>query len=196
MSTREERESSSPLGVAGWLYADLFLALVIVGLAATTIRVSSLAPDEPAETVATTTTTIPTLQFQLSCTEAFLSPELLVLDSGLADRVTRWLEERIQERGWTLETAKPGLVFVYSGYDGEGDGQISQAKSRANEMAVRLRGSVPLLSNVEIRAGASQSQVVNEEMINIGGSGSFAAIVYFVYQGESADEICLNSTST
>ncbi len=193
MSTREERDSRNPLGLAGWLYADLFLALVIVGLAATTIRASSLATAEPLETVVETTSTIPTVQFQLSCTEAFLPPELLFIDPELANRVTWWLEERIQERGWTLETAKPGLMFVYSGYDGEGGGQISEAKSRANDMAVRLRSSVPLLSNVEIRAGASKTQVINDQKVSIGGSGSFAAIVYFVYRGAPVDEICVTS---
>ena len=191
MSTREERESSSPLGIAGWLYADLFLALVIVGLAATTFRASSLATNETSETVSTTTT-VPTLQFQLSCTEAFLSPELLVIDSGLADRVTRWIEERIQERGWTLETAKPGLVFVYSGYDGREGDQISRADARANELAVILRNNVPLLSNVEIRAGARKNLQVNGRDLAIGGSDSFAAIVYFVYRGEPLEESCVS----
>jgi len=187
VSTRAERESTSPLGVAGWLYADLFLALVVVGLAAMTFRTSS-PPNEEAQEVAATTTTasVSNRQFQLSCTEAFMAPEILGNEAGRVDRVTRFLKETIQDRGWTLENAKPGLVFVYGGYDDESE----RADNEAADLASKLTGEVPLLAKVEIRSGARKQLAVNGRNIPVGGSGSFAAIVYFVYQGEPEKESC------
>jgi hypothetical protein len=191
----QTRDDNGPLGIAGWLYADLFLALVIVGLASTWVLSSDSTSAETTLVETTTTTTVPSeVQFQLSCRESFVPPSLLTRDAGLPQRLSTWISEEIARRGWSSDSAKPGLVLVYSGYDAEGEGRISEANLRAKDLAGYLKANVPELSGVDLREGASTNQKVNGIEQRIGGEGSFGLIMYFVYQGAPLDEVCSEET--
>ena len=178
---RFRRRRGSGEDGTGWIYADLFLAMTVVGLGSSIVSVSS-----PASGGATPTTAPKT--FQLSCREfAVKVPGDLSPESG-GKKIESAIADEIAQRGWTAEVAKPGFVLVMGGFSGSetpgaGDG-------RAKALLPRLRTSTPLLQGVEMRTGGARSVRVDGKNTNVGGAGSFVMVTYLLFSGPPLVEDC------
>ena len=178
MFRRRRRQSSSGEDGAGWIYADLFLALMIVGLGSAVITSSS--PSGAASTTAPPT-------FQLSCAEFPVRVPGNLSGNGGA-QIEAAITSEISKRGWSGETAKPGLVIVFGGFsDGEGPGDGDR---RAQGIRSVLRASTPLLQKVEMRSGGANSVTVNGKVNAVGGAGTFLLVVYLLFNGPDLIEDC------
>ena len=178
MFRRRRRQSSSGEDGAGWIYADLFLALMIVGLGSAVITSSS--PSGAANTTAPPT-------FQLSCAEFPVRVPSNLSGNGGA-QIEAAITSEISKRGWSGETAKPGLVIVFGGFSGgesPGDGD-----RRAQGIRSVLRASTPLLQKVEMRSGGANSVKVNGQVNTVGGAGTFLLVVYLLFNGPGLTEDC------
>jgi hypothetical protein len=172
---RRRRKSSSGEDGAGWIYADLFLALMIVGLGSAVVTTSS-----PSGAVAPPT-------FQLSCTEFPVKvPGNLSGDGGAQIEVA--ISAEINKRGWSGETAKPGLVIVFGGFSS--DENPGAGDRRAQVIRPKLRTSSQLLQKVEMRTGGATSVNVNGAVASVGGAGSFLLVVYLLFNGPDLAEDC------
>jgi len=170
---------------AGWIYADLFLALTLVGLGSAIVTSSS---PSPAAQAATSTTVASTKTFQLSCTEFVIRPESNLSPEVGGKQIENAVGQEITRRGWAPDTAKPGFVIVmggFSGNEGPGDGS-----NRAKSLQPALRKSTPMLRAVEMRAIGSKAAAVNGEQQAIGGAGSYLLVVYLLYSGPQLEEDC------
>lgn len=176
--SRRRRLNSGEDG-AGWIYADLFLALMIVGLGSAVITSSS--PSGAASTTAPAT-------FQLSCAEFSVEvPRNLSRTNGGA-QIEAAITSEISKRGWSGESAKPGLVIVFGGFgssESAGDGD-----RRAQNLRATLRTAVPPFQQVEMRTGGAQSVTVNGVSTDVGGAGSFTLVVYLLFNGPDLTEDC------
>lgn len=180
------RRRSSGEDGAGWIYADLFLALTIVGLGSAIIT-SGIALSSG--TPAVTTTTLPT--FQLSCAEFGIKLPNQVMERGKAaigSAIENGIAAEIKDRGWTADQAKPGLVILAGGFSS--DEQPGEGDQRAQGKVPSVRSSTPLLNGVEVRTIGATSLRVDGERVGVGGAGSYVLIVYLVYSGEKLEENC------
>jgi hypothetical protein len=164
----------------GWIYADLFLALTIVGLGSAIVTVSSPAGGAAPTTVPRT--------FQLSCREfAVKVPGNLDPGRGGAE-IERAIAAEIADRGWTDDVAKPGFVLVMGGFgsaESPGDGD-----RRAKALLPRLRRSTELLQGVEMRTGGARSVRIDGKNTTVGGAGSFTMVTYLLFSGPPLVEDC------
>jgi hypothetical protein len=171
------RKAGSGEDGAGWIYADLFLALMVVGLGSAVITASS--PSGPSATTAPKT-------FQLSCAEFGVRVPGNIAGGG--EQIEKAVASEIAKRGWTPESSKPGLVIVMGGFSGNetpgaGDG-------RAQSILPRLRSSTPLLQQVEMRTGGARSVRINGDQVTVGGAGSFVMVMYLLFSGPQLTEDC------
>jgi hypothetical protein len=167
------------------IYADGFLALMLVGLGSAIVTSSS---PSPAAQAATSTTVAITKTFQLSCTEFVIRPESNLSPEVGGKQIEAAVGEEIARRGWAPDTAKPGFVIVmggFSGNEGPGDGS-----NRAKSLQPALRKSTPMLRAVEMRAIGSKAAAVNGAQQAIGGAGSYLLVVYLLYSGPQLEEDC------
>lgn len=171
------RRSHSQEDGTGWIYADLFLAMMVVGLGSAIIT-----------TAAPTSGGAPPVErtFQLSCQEfAIKLPGNMasagpVIESEVAAEIAR--------RGWTPESSKPGMAIVMGGYgssEAPGNGD-----ARAQQSLPRLRASSALLENIEMRTMGARTVRVDGQQFSVGGSGSYLMVVYLLYNGSQLDEDC------
>lgn len=171
------RKSSSGEDGAGWIYADLFLALMIVGLGSAAVTTSP-ASGSPSATAPKT--------FQLSCAEFAVRVPGNIATGGAA--IESAVASEIAKRGWSPDSSKPGLVIVMGGFSGSespgaGDG-------RAQAILGRLRASTPLLQQVEMRTAGARSVHVNGVNTTVGGAGSFLMVTYLMFSGPQLSEDC------
>lgn len=171
-----KRSNSGEEG-AGWIYADLFLALMIVGLGSAVITSSAAS--------GSTQTTAPKT-FQLSCAEFAVRVPGNIASGGA--QVESAVAAEIAKRGWSPDSSKPGLVIVMGGFNGNespgaGDG-------RAQAILGRLRASTPLLQQVEMRTAGARSVHVNGVNTTVGGAGSFLMVTYLLFSGPQLSEDC------
>ena len=180
MFRRRRKSSGSGEDGAGWIYADLFLALMIVGLGSAVITSSS-----PTSGAATTSAP-PT--FQLSCAEFPVRvPSNLSRTSGGA-QIEAVITSEISKRGWSGESAKPGLVIVFGGFSGSET--AGAGDRRAQNLRAALRTAVPPFQQVEMRTGGAQNVTVNGVSSDVGGAGSFLLVVYLLFNGAALTEDC------
>ncbi len=163
---------------AGWIYADLFLALMVVGLGSAVITSSSPSSGASATTAPKT--------FQLSCAEFSVRVPGNVRSGGA--QVEKAVASEIAKRGWTPDSSKPGLVIVMGGFSGSetpgaGDG-------RAKSILPQLRASTPLLQQVEMRTAGARSVRVNGAETTVGGAGSYLMVMYLLFSGPPLTEDC------
>lgn len=169
------RRSSGGEDGTGWIYADLFLALTIVGLGSAVVTSSSPAADSKAPKT-----------FQLSCAEFPVRVPANVRSNGA--QIDNAINQEIAKRGWSAESSKPGLVIVMGGFNGNespGDGD-----GRAKALTPALRAASPQLSSVEMRTAGARSVSVNGQQTSVGGAGSFVMVVYLLYSGPALTEDC------
>ncbi len=169
------RRSSGGEDGTGWIYADLFLALTIVGLGSAVVTSSSSAPAANAPKT-----------FQLSCAEFPVRVPANVKSNGA--QIDNAINQEIAKRGWSAESSKPGLVIVMGGFSsnespGDGDG-------RAKSLTSSLRAASPLLASVEMRTAGARSVSVNGQQTSVGGAGSYVLVVYLLYSGPALTEDC------
>ena len=172
------RKSGSGEDGAGWIYADLFLALMIVGLGSAVITSSSPAPPNA---------DAPKI-FQLSCAEFGVKVPANVSASSGGAEIDAAIAAEITKRGWTVEASKPGLAIVmggFSGAEGPGDGD-----GRAKALVSRLRASSLQLQQIEMRTAGARSVRVNGVETSVGGAGSFLMVVYLLFSGPQLTEDC------
>lgn len=179
MPNWRRRKNGGEDGV-GWIYADLFLALTIVGLGSAIVTVSSPAGGAVPTTAPKT--------FQLSCREfAVRVPGNLSPERG-GSQIEEAVAAEIAERGWTAEVAKPGFVLVMGGFgssESPGDGD-----RRAKNLLPRLRQSTELLQGVEMRTGGARSVRIDGKTTQVGGAGSFLMVTYLLFSGPPLVEDC------
>jgi hypothetical protein len=172
------RKSSSGEDGAGWIYADLFLALMIVGLGSSIVStVSPAAGANPADRT-----------FQLSCAEFAVRVPADVSATRGGAQIEQAIGAEIAKRGWSSDTAKPGLVILMGGFSGSetpgaGDG-------RAKSLLPRLRQSTPLLQQVEMRTAGARSVRVDGRETTVGGAGSYLLVTYLLFSGPALAEDC------
>jgi len=179
--SRRHRVASSH-DIAGWLYADVFLALMIMGVGSSVV-VRQMVPSDSAVPPPTAT------QATVSCRE-FAVPVNGQLadgsDTALAEYVTAAVDGEVMQRGWTSDVARPALVIVLGGfelYESAGDGDANARVLRA-----RLRRVVPMLANVEMRTGGSRSALVDSNQIAVGNNGDFVLVVYLLHSNNVEEE--------
>jgi hypothetical protein len=170
------RRSESSEDGTGWIYADLFLAMFVVGLGSAIVTTS--APTSGATPTEKT--------FQLSCQEFAIKLPGNVASSGPV--VESEVAAEIGRRGWAPEASKPGLAIVMGGYNsneapGNGD-------ARARQILPRLRATSPLLEKIEMRTVGARSVRVDGQQFTVGNSGSYLMVVYLLYSGQQLDEDC------
>ncbi len=171
------RKSNSGEDGAGWIYADLFLALMIVGLGSAAVTTSSAS--------GSTQTTAPKA-FQLSCAEFAVRVPGNIRAGGAA--IENAVSAEIAKRGWTSDSSKPGLVIVMGGFGGSESPGAGDA--RAQSILGQLRASTPLLQQVEIRTGGARTVRVNGVNTTVGGAGSYLMVTYLLFSGPQLSEDC------
>lgn len=169
------RKSSSGEDGAGWIYADLFLALMIVGLGSAVITSSSPSPQSAAAKT-----------FQLSCAEFAVRVPGNVRSGGAA--IESAVAAEIAKRGWSPDSSKPGLVIVMGGFSGSESPGAGDA--RAQSILGQLRASTPLLQQVEMRTAGARSVHVDGVNTTVGGAGSFLMVTYLLFSGPQLSEDC------
>jgi hypothetical protein len=178
------RKAGSEEGNAGWIYADLFLALTIVGLGSAVI--SNVSADG-----SSTPTTVANQTFRLSCNEFFIPlshAQVAAGKSAIGAVIDSAVSAEIARRGWKPEQAKPGLVILAGGLAGGEDAGRGDARAQAELMTVR--GSTGILTNVEFRTIGASAVDVNGQRKSVGGAGNFGLIMYLVYSGGPLQEEC------
>jgi len=194
MATQNENADGDELSVAGWVYADLLLALSIVALGATSFFVvaTNLPEDDSGPSPTTVpTTTIPEIQVaNLSCDELvfrFTQSELDASAASLGERFDDTVRQHAASKG--LRDAKVGLMLLFGGYNTRSE-RTSAGKKRADEIELALRATSLQLRSVETRTyGASQiTQGATE--LEVGGSQDFAIVAYLVYDGDPNNSGC------
>lgn len=169
------RKSSSGEDGAGWIYADLFLALMIVGLGSAAITTSPASGSTPAPKT-----------FQLSCAEFAVRVPGNIRAGGAA--IESAVSAEIAKRGWSPDSSKPGLVIVMGGFSGsESPGA---GDNRAQGVLPQLRASTPLLQQVEMRTAGARSVRVNGVATTVGGAGSYLMVTYLLFSGPQLQEDC------
>ena len=180
------RPNTSSHDIAGWLYADVFLALMIVGVGSSVVVRQVIPSDSvlppPAAASAPWFGTV-------SCREFAIRIDARTADDSdavLADVVATAMNSEIVARGWSIDDTQPALVIVLGGfelYESAGDGDMS-----ARAFRTRVRRIVPEFANVEMRTGGSRSAVVNDERVDVGNNGDFVLVVYLLHSGEIEQE--------
>jgi len=209
MKREFSKRDEGPMSLSGWLFADLFLALIVVGFSLSWVTKEEAAKSTEPPATTTTTTTIPMQPFettttvatvyQLSCQE-FGIPLNLNLNEGLDETVrliNRAIRDEISRRGWNSNDVKPGLINLFAGYLETGDMKSDQrgASSRAEALKKKLVSEIPEFGRIDIRASIARSTQVDT---GLGGSKSFSAtnnssyvmVIYFVYSGPPLSENC------
>jgi len=194
MATQNENADGDELSVAGWVYADLLLALSIVALGATSFLVVVTNPpedDSGSSPTTVPTTTIPEIQVaNLSCDELvfkFTRTELETSPASLGARFDNRVRQHADANG--LRDAKVGIMLLFGGYNTRSE-RTSAGKKRADEIELALRATSLQLRSVETRTyGASQiTQGATE--LEVGGSQDFAIVAYLVYDGDPNNSGC------
>jgi hypothetical protein len=169
------RKPSSGEDGAGWIYADLFLALMIVGLGSAVVTTSPASGSTPAPKT-----------FQLSCAEFAVRVPRNIRSGGAA--IETAVASELAKRGWSPESLKPGLVIVMGGFSGsESPGA---GDNRAQGILSQLRASTPLLQQVEMRTAGARSVRVNGTATTVGGAGSYLMVTYLLFSGPQLQEDC------
>ncbi len=169
------RKPSSGEDGAGWIYADLFLALMIVGLGSAVVTTSPASGSTPAPKT-----------FQLSCAEFAVRVPRDIRSGGAA--IETAVASELAKRGWSPESSKPGLVIVMGGFSGsESPGA---GDNRAQGILSQLRASTPLLQQVEMRTAGARSVRVNGTATTVGGAGSYLMVTYLLFSGPQLQEDC------
>lgn len=177
---------------AGWIYADLFLALTIVGLGSAIITSGDVFGSGTPTSTTTTVATDATLPaFQLSCEEFGVGLPRATVVAGTASvgaAIQKAVMREIARRGWNESQAKPGLVILAGGFD---EGQVHGDGDRlAQEKSLLVRSSTDLLTSVEMRTTGARFLRVNGERVAVGNANDYLLIVYLVYSGRAIDENC------
>jgi len=187
MAIQNENADGDELSVAGWVYADLLLALSIVALGATSFLV--VAKNLPVEesgssTITIPTTTIPEIQVaNLSCDELvfkFTRTELETSPASLGARFDNRVRQYADANG--LRDAKVGIMLLFGGYDTQSE-RTSAGKKRADDSEPILRSNSQQLRSVETRTGGASRITQGIEELEIGGPEDFAIVAYLVYDG-------------
>jgi len=181
---RKRRNDSASHDIAGWLYADVFLALMIVGVGSSVVvrqAVPSVSASPPPSSI----------QAVVSCNEFAISLDGQLLDASddkLGEYVETRINDEISRRGWTRESADPALVIVLGGFElfeGAGDGDAN-----ARLLRERVRRVVSSLGQVEMRTGGARSVAVGDERVSVGNNGDFVLLMYLLHTNE-VEQTCL-----
>jgi hypothetical protein len=170
------RRSHSAEDGTGWIYADLFLAMMVVGLGSAIVTTS----------MPTNGGTPQEKTFQLSCQEFAIKLPGNPTNAGPV--VESEVAAEIARRGWSPEASKPGLAIVVGGYNENEEPR--DGDTRARSILSRLRASTPILENVEMRTSGSRGVLVEGQRYTVGGAGSYQLLMYLLYSGPQLEEDC------
>lgn len=138
---RPKTADEQPASLAGWLYADLFLLLFVVGLSAAWITKKQDPPVEakkvPTTTTSTTSTTIPRER-----RPRFVKQEVVFEAFRRSDQTTirSDLDSEIKKRGLTEQT-KVAVAVIYGGVDCPDPKSVG--RKRSEELFGVLRDADP-----------------------------------------------------
>ena len=177
------RSTESSSGV-GWLYADPFLALMLVGFGSSVV-VRHAIPSASASPSPAAANAV------LSCNE-FAVPLAAQLadatDDALRTFITTAIDDEIERRGWELSSARVAFVIVVGGfelYEGAGDGDVN-----ARAMRARIRKIVPALATAEMRTAGARSTTLNDARLPVGNNGDYVLVMYLLHSN-NAEMSCL-----
>ena len=192
-SLSDDNQDNDELSIAGWIYADLLLALRVIALGAASFIVTGnnlpTPPEEPTTATSTTTTTLEVQSANLSCDEMVFrfTDSQLKNPTELGERFDREVLQHAENR--VLRSAKVGIMLIYGGYDSQQE-SAKDGKSRADEAVSLIRRISPQVSNVETRTGGATNISDSNQQLTIGGPGDFAIVVYLIYDGDPARSGC------
>ena len=190
MTNSDDNQDYDELSIAGWIYADLLLALSVIALgAASFIVIGNNLPSPPEEPTTATSTTLEVQSANLSCDEMVFrfTDSQLKNPTELGERFDREVLQHAENR--VLRSAKVGIMLIYGGYDSQQE-SAKDGKSRADEAVSLIRRISPQISNVETRTGGATNISDSNQQLTIGGPGDFAIVVYLIYDGDPARSGC------
>lgn len=179
---------------AGWIYADLFLALTIVGLGSAVVTAGNAFGSDvsgPASTTVSSTTTLPVLR--LSCVEFGIPLSSDVIEAGptsIGSAVSEGVANEIAARGWSSDQARPGLAILSGGFNVDQD-HVDGVRLAQAQVGL-VRSSTPLLAGVEMRTTGARVIQVNGKQVAVGDAGNYVLVVYLVHSGPPTEENCEN----
>ena len=177
---------------AGWIYADLFLALTIVGLGSASITAGdAFGSDAPTPTTTTVASDATLPIFQLSCVEFGIELPRAIVDKGtnfVGAEIQKRVAREITTRGWNELQAKPGLAILSGGFDE--DQKYTDGARLAQATVALVRSSTSLLGGIEIRTTGARVIQVNGVQVSVGAAGDFVLVVYLAYSGPPIEENC------
>lgn len=166
--SRRSRSEADTVGFAGWLYADLFLLLFVVGLAMSVVLKDASEVVPPRLTTTTTTTTIPEGSQSSTTTTTPVCSSLLnttrtetndfdtgiyielrenMSDDTLRGEFLRQLAEESSEypelNGLSPEEITLGFVLIYGGNDSFEELKEGVGRGIAKKMVDKLRELIP-----------------------------------------------------
>lgn len=139
---RPKTADEQPASLAGWLYADLFLLLFVVGLSAAWITKKQEPPPQAKKVPATTTSTTSTTILR-ERRPRFVKQEVLFENFRRSDResIRAEMNSEIGRRGLSDQT-KVAVAVVYGGHPCPDPN--SEGAKRARELFELLREADPL----------------------------------------------------
>ncbi|WP_426571340.1 hypothetical protein [Aquihabitans sp. McL0605] len=124
MKLRPERAGADPMGLVGWVFADLMLALVVVFLATQPGDPRAGAEPKPQATTTTSTTTTapptttttkpqapPSVDANYICIRVQTNPGQVTAGSAEVDRVAAEVQQKLEAVG--LKDRRAGIVLIF-----------------------------------------------------------------------------------
>lgn len=178
------KSRSDLVSSAGWLYADLLLALTIIGFGTIVARKDT---DPPITTTTTTTTTmVPLSSTNLNCNEFAIILDSFSDESAVNQVVDSEVRAAINEFGLPIDKTQVGLVLVYGGY--ASTESVRQGKDHAKSFVPKLRQTNWLNRSELVVGGANEVDIGNERKSV--SAKQILLKIYLVYQGDANKSGC------
>ena len=177
------RNSNSLVSSAGWLYADLLLALTIIGFGAV---VATKDTDPPTTTTVTQSTTVEKLSTNLNCNEFAIRLDSEANQSEVDQIVDTQVREAISNENLPLDETQVGIVIMYGGY-GSGE-TVTDGKNYAISFKPKIRNTGWMRNSELVLGGANQIEIGSNRVAV--GPREILLKVYLVYRGDPNSSGC------
>jgi len=163
---------------AGWLYADLLLALTIIGFGTIVARKETDPPPPPKVS-------------QLSSTNLNCNEFAIRLDSGSAQPLVSQIVDdevrnAISNGNLPIDQTRVGLVIIYGGYGS--NETVTDGKTHAKNFIPKIKQTDWMSSSELVLGGANQVEI-GLDRVSV-GPREILLKVYLVYQGDPASSGC------
>ena len=180
------RDSNSLVSSAGWLYADLLLALTIIGFSA--VVATNHTDPPPTTTTVAQSTTVPKekLSTNLNCNEFAIRLDSEANQSAVDQIVDSQVREAISNENFPLDETQVGIVIMYGGY-GSGE-TVTDGKNYAISFKPKIRNTSWMRNSELVLGGANQIEIGSNRVAV--GPREILLKVYLVYRGDPNSSGC------